>query len=486
MVWNVQAPWDVYPSPTLCGLCLKVLRGRNGDADKKPIPTLTKDVNSTSVYLMLLKRNLWVSVKEKLLKVFVLNMRGKPLMPCSPAKARHMLKAGKAFVVRRTPFTIKLTIATGETKQDVTLGVDAGARHVGISATTEKEEVFASEVALRQDITGLLADRLAFRRARRNRKTRYRAPRFLNRVRSKHKGWLAPSIENRIQAHISRIDAVCKLLPVTKIVIETASFDIQKIKNPDVEGKGYQQGDQLGFWNVREYVLFRDGHVCQHCHGRSKDKILNVHHLESRKTGGDAPNNLITLCETCHKALHAGKIKLKVKRGKSFKAETFMGIMRWTLLDRVRKAHSGLPVENTYGYLTKNTRITLGLPKTHCADAFCIAGNLKAQRTGVYLYQKQTRKHNRQIHKCSILKGGVRKLNQSPYLVKGFRLFDKVKCLGQVGFIFGRRSSGYFDVRTLGGKKLSLAIHAKKLTLLEKRKTFLTELRKESGASSPV
>lgn len=91
-----------------------------------------------------------------------------------------MLKAGKAVVVRRTPFTIKLTIATGETKQDVTLGVDAGARHVGISATTEKEEVFASEVALRQDITGLLADRLAFRRARRNRKTRYRAPRFNN------------------------------------------------------------------------------------------------------------------------------------------------------------------------------------------------------------------------------------------------------------------------------------------------------------------
>ena len=114
------------------------------------------------------------------MKVFVLNMRGKPLMPCSPAKARHMLKADKAFVVRRTPFTIKLTIATGETKQDVTLGVDAGARHVGISATTEKEEVFASEVALRQDITGLLADRLAFRRARRNRKTRYRAPRFNN------------------------------------------------------------------------------------------------------------------------------------------------------------------------------------------------------------------------------------------------------------------------------------------------------------------
>ena len=419
------------------------------------------------------------------MKVFVLNMRGKPLMPCSPAKARHMLKAGKAVVLRRTPFTISLTVATGETKQEVTLGVDAGAEHVGISATTEKEEVFASEVELRQDIKGLLADRLAFRRARRNRKTRYRAPRFDNRVRSKHKGWLAPSVENRIQAHISRIEAVCRVLPITKIVIETASFDIQKIKNPEVEGTDYLQGDQLGFWNVREYVLFRDGHVCRHCRGRSKDPFLNVHHLESRKTGGDAPNNLITLCETCHKAYHAGKIKLKARRGTSFRAEAFMGIMRWTLLERVRKAHLELPVENTYGYLTKHKRIVLGLPKTHCADAFCIAGNLSALRRGEFLYQRQTRKHNRQIHKCSILKGGVRKLHQAPFLVKGFRLFDKVKCKGRIGIIFGRRSSGYFDVRTLDGVWLSAGISSKKLMLLEKQTTFLTQLRKEVGASSP-
>ena len=482
MVWNVQAPWDVYPSPTLCGLCLKVLRGRNGDADKKPIPTLTKDENRPSGRTTGLRAEQAEPAgirKGDTLKVFVLNMRGKPLMPCSPAKARHMLKAGKAFVVRRTPFTIKLTIATGETKQDVTLGVDAGARHVGISATTEKEEVFASEVALRQDITGLLADRLAFRRARRNRKTRYRSPRFNNRVRSKHKGWLASSVENRIQAHMSRIDAVCRLLPVTKIVIETASFDVQKIKNPTIEGTDYQQGDQLGFWNVREYVLFRDGHVCQHCHGRSRDKILNVHHLESRKTGGDAPNNLITLCETCHKAYHAGKIKLKVKRGQSFRAEAFMGIMRWTLLDRVRKTHPKLPVENTYGYLTKHKRIALGLPKTHCADAFCIAGNLKALRRGDFLFQQQTRKHNRQIHRCSILKGGVRKLNQAPFLVKGFRLFDKVRIGGQIGFVFGRRVRGTFNIRRLDKTVIGTDINCKKLSLLETRKTFLTELRKE-------
>ena len=424
---------------------------------------------------------------ENTLKIFVLNMRGQPLMPCSPPKARKLLRAGKAVPVRRTPFVIQLTVPTGETKQPITLGVDAGYKHVGLSATTAKEELLASEVELRQDVTGLLSNRLALRRARRNRKTRYRAPRFDNRVRSKHKGWLAPSVENRIQAHISRIEAVCRVLPITKIVIETASFDIQKIKNPEVEGTDYQQGEQLGFWNVREYVLFCDGHVCQACKGRSKDLILNVHHIESRKTGGDAPGNLITLCEACHKAYHAGKLKqFSPRRGASFRAETFMGIMRWTVLNRLRERHPELPVTNTYGYLTKHKRIVAGLPKTHCADAFCIAGVLDAKRRGEYLFQKQTRRHNRQIHKLTILKGGVRKRHQAPYLVHGFRLFDKVLCKGEVGFIFGRRSSGAFDVRRLDGTKISAGISYKKLSLLEKRKTFLTELRKEGRDSSRV
>ena len=424
---------------------------------------------------------------ENTLKVFVLNMRGQPLMPCSPPKARKLLRAGKAVPVRRTPFVIQLTVPTGETKQPITLGVDAGYKHVGLSATTAKEELLASEVELRQDVTGLLSDRLALRRARRNRKTRCRAPRFDNRVRSKHKGWLAPSVENRIQAHISRIEAVCQVLPITKIVIETASFDIQKIKNPEVEGTDYQQGEQLGFWNVREYVLFRDGHVCQACKGRSKDLILNVHHIESRKTGGDAPGNLITLCEACHKAYHAGKLKqFSPRRGASFRAETFMGIMRWTVLNRLRERHPELPVTNTYGYLTKHKRIVAGLPKTHCADAFCIAGVLDAKRRGEYLFQKQTRRHNRQIHKLTILKGGVRKSHQAPYLVHGFRLFDKVLCKGEVGFIFGRRSSGAFDVRRLDGTKISAGISYKKLSLLENRKMFLTELRKEGRDSSRV
>ena len=121
-------------------------------------------------------------------------------MPCSPAKARLLLKEQKAIVKRRTPFTIQLTIATGQAKQPVTLGVDAGYKHIGLSATTEKAELYACEVELRQDITDLLSARLALRRARRSRKTRYRAPRFDNRVASKREGWLAPSVENRTKA----------------------------------------------------------------------------------------------------------------------------------------------------------------------------------------------------------------------------------------------------------------------------------------------
>lgn len=209
--------------------------------------------------------------------------------------------------------------------------------------------------------------------------------------------------------------------------------------------------------------------------------MLNVHHLESRRTGGDSPGNLITLCETCHKAYHRGEITLKAKRGRSLRAETFMGIMRWAVLNRLKALHPESEVRNTYGYLTKHARISHGIAKSHCADAFCIADNLEAERLGEFFFQKQTRRNNRQIHKLSILKGGLRKRNQAPYEVKGFRLFDKVACKGEEGFVFGRRTSGSFDVRRLDGTRISGGISCKKLRLLEKRRTYLTEIRKEAA-----
>ena len=405
--------------------------------------------------------------------VYVLNQNGKPLMPCTAIKARIMLKQGKAKVIRREPFTIQLLYGSSGYKQEITLGVDAGAKHIGLSASTKKKELYSADVELRTDIVDLISTRRELRWSRRSRKTRYRQARFNNRKKSE--GWLAPSIENRINAHISVIGRVHKILPVTKIIIETASFDIQKIKNSEIQGAEYQQGEQLGFWNVREYVLFRDNHTCQHCGGKSKDKVLNVHHLESRKTGGDAPNNLITLCETCHSAYHAGEIKLKQKRGQSFKEAAFMGIMRWTLFDRLKEIYPN--IKNTYGYITKNNRIRLGLPKEHYVDAFCIAGNFEAERLSYYWYQKQVRKNNRQIHKIQYSKGGVRKRNQTPYTVFGFRLFDKVRYKGQICFIYARRASGSFYLKNLDGTTISGGITYKKLRLIAKRKTFITERR---------
>ena len=181
------------------------------------------------------------------MRVFVLNKRGKPLMPCSPAKARLLLKEKKAIVVRRTPFTIQLTIATGESKQPVSLGVDAGYKHVGLSASTEKAELYASEVELRQDITDLLSARRALRQSRRNRKNALPCSEVDNRIRTKRKGWLAPSVENRINAHLSRIEAVLRLLPITKITVETASFDMQRLKNPDISGKSTKKVNSSAF-----------------------------------------------------------------------------------------------------------------------------------------------------------------------------------------------------------------------------------------------
>lgn len=409
--------------------------------------------------------------------VYVLNIDGQPLMPTERhGKVRRLLKGGKAKVIKRCPFTIQLLYDTTDFTQPISLGVDAGSKHIGLSATTENKVLYEADVELRNDIVNLLSTRREARRARRNRKTRYRKARFNNRV--KDKGWLAPSTRQKIETHLTVIRKLHEILPISKIIVETASFDIQKIKKPNIQGKEYQQGEQLDFWNAREYVLFRDGHTCQCCKGQSKDKILNVHHIESRKTGGNAPNNLITLCETCHTGYHNGMVELpkNIKRGMSFRDAAFMGIMRWALYDKLKESYPN--VSMTFGYITKNTRIQSGLPKERYIDARCISGTPLAKPLGYYFYQKKVRCHNRQIHKFSIGKGGHRKRNQAEYVVKEFRLFDKVAYQGKEYFVFGRRATGFFDIRDLQGNKINKgSVSCKKLTLLEKAKKYLTEKR---------
>ena len=407
--------------------------------------------------------------------VYVLNKQGKPLMPCKEAKARKLLKQNKAKIAKYEPFTIQLLFDCENQTQDISLGIDAGSKHIGISATTEKQVLYEADVELRNDIVDKLSSRRAARRTRRNR-LRYRPARFNNRVHSKHKGWLAPSVEQKINTHIQVIQRLYEILPITKLIIETAQFDIQKINNPEISGEEYQQGDQLGFWNVREYVLFRDNHECQCCHGKSKDNALNVHHIESRKTGGNTPNNLITLCETCHKAYHKGEVELKLKRGKSYRDAAFMGIMRKTLLLRLKQTYTN--VYETFGYITKNTRIENGLPKEHYIDARCISGNPLAEPLEYYLYQKCVRRQNRKMTKDKFLKGGIKQNNQLIGDVFGFKLFDTVEYQNKQYFVFSKRKSGFLDIRNLDGEKVNnRSIGYKKLKRIKHNSTKLTERR---------
>lgn len=426
--------------------------------------------------------------------VYVLSENGQPLMPTeNHAKVRVLLKSRRAVVIKRCPFTIKLLYKSTTYTQKITLGVDAGSKHVGLSATTENKVLYEADVELRNDIVELLSTRRELRSARRNRKTRYRAARFDNRKRKD--GWLAPSVQNKVCTHLTLVRKVHEILPVTKIVVEVAAFDTQKLKADMAgfakpEGTDYQHGEQSGFCNVREYVLFRDGHKCQCCKGKSKDPILNVHHIESRKIGGNAPNNLITLCETCHKSYHNGTVNLPktIKRGMSFRDAAFMGIMRWAFYNVLKEQYPDVSL--TYGYITKKVRIENGLfikeaeydsgKKTyllnHVIDARCISGNPKAVSDGTVYYMRKVRCHNRQIHKSKVLKGGIRKRNQADYIVKGFRLFDTVQYKGNLYFVMGRRSSGFFDIRTLDGTKVNKgSISYRKLLLVSTPSKYLTE-----------
>jgi len=405
--------------------------------------------------------------------VYVLNKDGEQLMPTERlGRVHRLLKEHKAIIVNYQPFTIKLTYECPNKVQEVSLGVDAGSKHVGFSATTKTKVLFEAQLELRDDIVKKLATRREFRKTRRNRKTRYRKTRFLNRIKSKKSNWLAPSVKHKVWAHLWNIGRIKRILPISRITIEVAQFDTQLLKTiehgkPRPQGTDYQKGEQLGFWNVREYVLFRDGHKCQCCKGKSNDTILNVHHIESRKTGGDAPNNLVTLCETCHRKYHKGDIKLPatIKRDASYKDATFMGVIRKEVhrISSVVNNTLSCPISVTYGYITKNTRIRCGLPKEHTIDARCISGNPMAKSNGVTYLVKPLRRHNRQLHKASILKCGIRKNNQASKEVFGFRLMDTVKYNGQVCYVNGRRTSGYFSLVDINGKVLTNSVSYKKL-----------------------
>lgn len=390
--------------------------------------------------------------------VYVLNIDGQPLMPTSRhGKVKHLLKDGKAKVVKCCPFTIKLLYETPNCTQDLTLGVDTGSGTIGTAVSTDDGKiVYMSEVVVRDNIPDKMTQRAKYRKARRIRKTRYRKARWLNRKNSNRKDRFSPTMVSKLHSHVKEIEYIKSILPITTMVFETGTFDTHLMKNPSLANEGirhwgYQRGTNYGFENTKAMVLNRDNYTCQYCKGKHKDSKLEVHHIVFRsQNGSDGADNLITLCHTCHKALHSGKISLKLK-GKA------KGILKYaTQMNSIRKQLFRIYPEaiETFGYITKVNRLKLGVGKEHFYDACVIAiqGNKFSVRCDLYKKKcvsegdfKQTRgSHSEQrIPTCKI---------------QGFRKFDKVKYLGKEYFIKGRISrGGYVFLMDIDGNKIDFS-----------------------------
>lgn len=372
-------------------------------------------------------------------------------MPCSPVIARLLLKQNKAKCIKRSPFTIKLLYRTTEHTQEAVLGIDTGSGKIGSAVVSDSKVLYLSEIEVRNDISNKMEQRSKYRGSRRNRKTRYRPARWLNRKNSIKKDRFSPTMVSKINSHMKEINFVKSILPVTKIVIETATFDPHALKNPDVlKNKWlYQKGINYGFANTKAYVLSRDKYKCQHCKGKSKDSKLEVHHITYRSnSGSDEQENLITLCSSCHYKLHHGEVALNLRGKKKgqLKHATQMNSIRAQLLKMLPEA------EETFGYITKEHRHLLGLPKEHYFDAVAIASRGKKVefKTLSILIKKSTSKGDYQQTK------GARSKQRIPTSkIQGFRKFDKVKYLGKEYFIKGRMSTGYAILMDIQGNKIS-------------------------------
>lgn len=413
--------------------------------------------------------------------VYVLDKNGRPLMPTNRhGKVKHLLKDGKAKVVKRCPFTIKLTYETTNYVQDLTLGVDTGSGTIGTAVSKDNGDiVYMSEVTVRNDIANKMTQRASYRRNRRNRKTRYRKARWLNRANSIRSNRFSPTMQSKLHSHVKEIEYIKSILPITKLVFEIGQFDTHLMKNPSlanpkVKHWGYQKGTNYGFENTKAMVLNRDNYTCQYCKGKHRDSKLEVHHIVFRSQGGsDEESNLITLCHTCHKDLHNGKIhpKLNGKAKGTLKYATQMNSIRKQLFRLYPNA-----IE-TFGYVTKADRLNLGIDKKHYYDACVIATQGNPFNVKSSLYKKRCIPDG-DFQKTK----GIR--SEQPITTKkicGFRKFDKVRYFGKDYFIKGRMSVGYAILMDIDGNKIDFSAMPKgyktpkmaNLKRLEARSTWM-------------
>lgn len=393
--------------------------------------------------------------------VYVLNKDGKPLMPTQRhGKVRRLLRDGKAKVVRRCPFTIKLLYDTPDVIQDLTLGVDTGSSVIGSAVYAENGNIlYTAKTTIRNDIKEKMDQRRQFRRTRRNRKTRYRKPRFLNRGNSIRADRFSPTMVSKIHSHVKEIESVKSILPISKLVLETATFDPHLMKNPALANEkirhwGYQRGANYGFENTKAMVLNRDGYKCHICKNKKKGVRLEVHHIVFRSNGGsNEADNLITLCHDCHKKLHDGKVKLNLK-GKpkgQLNHATQMNSIRLQLLKYYPEA-----IE-TFGYVTKANRQVLSIEKDHHIDACIIASGGLAFTVKSVLQKKLCIAKGQ--YKLTDGKHSENKPDRTP--TDGFSANCKVKYFGKEYFIAGVNKKGYAILKDIDGNKIDFSYMGK-------------------------
>ncbi len=508
--------------------------------------------------------------------VYVLNKHGNPLMPCSPRKARILLKEGKAQPVKGKTgyFAIQLLFGSSGYKQEIVVGIDTGTKRVPIAVVGNGKVYYAKEKILRTDVKKQLSDRASYRRTRRSRKTRYRKPRFLNRVKTKcarcgvnnvPKIWkkvkrkkgkskkrvcngrtrlcrkcqgkkgqhnrphiLAPSVLNRAESILNEIHKLSSTLPISKIIVEIASFDMQKMSNALIEGVEYQHGTLFGY-EIKQYLLTVHKHKCAYCGGLSGDNILQIEHILPQSKGGtDKVSNLTMSCRVCNEAKGSmtleqwetvlrtspnvypfsrekGKqygeinekrlknipaIKKQVKLKKGFQYSALTQSYKNYLLVELRKdftkdkGEASVLLEVTFGATTKYHRNQLKLPKSQINDALVIASEGNPFKTPqYYILERQIKKRYPHDYISPPKKGQpIVKYKRKPEMF-GFRLWDKISCnhvkLGEIaGYVQGRRSSGSFAIASLDGNLLIGGISYKKLALLQPAKSNYIRERK--------
>jgi RRXRR protein/HNH endonuclease len=415
--------------------------------------------------------------------VYVLNHNGHPLMPCTPAKARKLLRDGKARLKHRCPFTIQLAWDCEEHVQEVVLGIDKGSHATGFCCVSRGKILLSGEIHHRQDVKARMDDHHANRKNRRRRKW-YRPRRFNNRASSKRSGRLPPSVQTNAEEVMRVVERMP--LPISSIVIEDVQVDIARLNTPSLKGSQYQDPTRLDE-NLRIACLLRDGYSCQHC-GKQGVR-LEAHHIVYREQGGkDTLTNLLTLCAACHHKVHEGRIRLQVMGVSGHLDQIAQRTMQGKsyLYARLR-AHT--PLSTLFGYQTATLRKARGLPKTHDADALCIATYATAEmvpyhREHCYQISFRPRRTRRQYHTLP-RSGQGRVRYQVNDELEGFRKGDIVRVKGryikQINSIY---SEGRLAFKRVKGEPPSAL--PKDCQVLERGRTILWEKVEENATKCSI